>query len=390
MKPVARILIAHQSTIPPYRIPFYQAVERKRPAHWDFTVVYSEKMSRKKNYGDFSIDALGFKILSTRTIGLRLGRRRVIIQSFIVHIRGYDALVIEDALNNLSYPISILLSVGNKPVLLWGHGRDRSVSSPGYLKRLLEKSKVWLVHKAHGHFAYTAGVARYLKETGYPEENIFVLQNTMNISEQRQAFEQIRGHRDKVRAEMGLKNKKALLYVGRLNKRKRLAFLSSAVRELFLLDPDYVLIAVGDGERKPLERLQNEFGNERIIFKGSITQIKYLAPIFTASEIFLFPGDIGLGVLNALCYDLPPVVVESDTHNPEVEYLNAENSVMLPKGTSAHAYASAVHKLLADTERMAALQSAAWPSVKHLTIEKMADNFISGINSSLEKIGKGK
>lgn len=59
-----------------------------------------------------------------------------------------------------------------------------------------------------------------------------------------------------------------------------------------------------------------------------------LAPLYAASDVFTFPGDVGLGPLQALCYDLPVITLESPTHMPEIIYLNKSNSIILPNRIS--------------------------------------------------------
>ena len=35
-----KVLIAHQSTIPHYRVPFYNSLENQKPDNWQFDVVF--------------------------------------------------------------------------------------------------------------------------------------------------------------------------------------------------------------------------------------------------------------------------------------------------------------------------------------------------------------
>ena len=50
---IKKVLIAHQSTIPHYRVPFYEAVERLRPKWWEFSVIYDTAEARGKSFLEF-------------------------------------------------------------------------------------------------------------------------------------------------------------------------------------------------------------------------------------------------------------------------------------------------------------------------------------------------
>jgi hypothetical protein len=63
--------------------------------------------------------------------------------------------------------------------------------------------------------------------------------------------------------------------------------------------------------------------------------------------------------------------------------LNSENALILPEGSSSEQYALAIKTLLEDQPRWAELRAHAWPSIKHLTIDNMAQNFVAGVNSIL-------
>ena len=105
-----KVLIAHQSTIPHYRVPFYQAVERLRPKWWEFYVVYDLSEKAKKAFFKEQVNhrLFNFKLQKTKTYNLKLKGKVISFQTFVFRAWGYDLIVVEDALNNLSYPLSYL------------------------------------------------------------------------------------------------------------------------------------------------------------------------------------------------------------------------------------------------------------------------------------------
>ncbi len=379
------VLIAHQSTISPYRTPFYEELERQRPDWWDFTVAYDPKVSRWLHFGEIGVDSGRVPIRATRTIVLFTWRKkRIVLQSFILSLWNYHCIVVEDALNNLSYPLAFLYRFFGKKVFLWGHCRDLAVATPSGLKRWLEGSKRWLARRANGYMAYTGGVKDYLIDQGLSPNKMFVLNNTIDILRQREVFKKFAPQRDQLRNERGLSGCKVLLYIGRITFRKRLDFLVRAFEILFIRDPRYRLAIVGDGDLSLISNLSAKLGGNAIECYGPLTDEDALGALYVSGDLFVLPGHVGLAPLQALCYDLIPVVVQLHTHSPEIEYLREQNTCILPEGTAPPQYARAIEMLLQDTKQFQGLGANAWPSIKHLTIENMAKNFITGINTILQ------
>jgi len=381
MKFIKKVLIAHQSTIPHYRVPFYTAIERLRPDWWEFNVVYDSKVSQWKHFMQIAPKSVSFNVQMTRTYSLCFRSKRLSVQSFVFNLWKYDLLVIENALNNISYPLTFLYQLAGKPVMIWGHGKDFNVVAPSGFKMIFENIKLRLAKKANGFFAYTNGVKKYLERNGLEENKIFSLYNTIDIIEHRKFYEKLVIYKSRLKTQARLVERKVLLYVGRLNRRKRLVFLMETFLILKDRDSSYKLEIVGHGDTSIINNLEEKLGKDSVNYHGEITDPAKLAPIFLMSDVYVFPGDVGLGPLQSLCYNLTPVVIESPTHNPEFEYLSEINSVILPSGTSPLEYANAIHDLIQDKERLNTLRNNSWKSIQHLTMENMAENFIRGINT---------
>jgi glycosyltransferase involved in cell wall biosynthesis len=376
-----KLLIAHQSTIPHYRVCFYNALEASRPGSWTFDVVFDYSEIEKKRFfqEDTSIHQFTFPVLATKTYGINLGEKLFNYQSFFLKAANYDLIVVGSALSNFTYSLCWLHKLFGKKYVIWGHGKDRSIAKPSRLKIILETFRLWLARNADGFLAYTSDIKTYLEEKGVVSSNIYVLNNTIDILKQRQFYENYRLERNKIKEQLGLSNRKILLFVGRFTKSKRLAFLLEAFEYLLHIDSNVHLIMVGDGNS-----INKKHESAQVTFLGGITDPDKLAQLYVASDIFVFPGDVGLGPLQALCYDLPIITIESATHMPEIVYLNQKNSIILSSLTTPKEYAKAVFDLYSDSAKLTALRSTIWQSIQHLTIEQMAQNFINGINHILK------
>jgi glycosyltransferase involved in cell wall biosynthesis len=257
-----------------------------------------------------------------------------------------------------------------------------SVENPQGIKALAEQTKIWLTRRADGFFAYTPGVRHYLMSRGVDPRKIFVLQNTIDILTQRQMFEMLAPDREVLRSEAGVRDKKVLLFVGRLNREKQLDLLFDAFWYLRQRDGSYYLIVVGAGDASVLSKLEERCGEGSFRYLGVVPDDD-IGRLYVASDLYAFPGAVGLGPLQALCFDLTPAVIDSRVHSPEYEYLSQANALILPEGSGAEQYANGIMSLLENRTRWADLRAHAWPSIEHLTIANMAQNFVRGVNSIL-------
>lgn len=373
-----KVLIAHQSTIPHYRIPFYNALEQLKSPDWRFDVVFDA--DTRKNYfkEDFDVSEIRFPVLNVKTYSVKYQSKIISYQSLFNSASKYDVLVLENTLNNLAYPLCHAHRIFGKKIIYWGIGKQWSVRVPSLTKRIVEFIKINLVRRSDGYFAYTDGVKSYVVSKGIPPEKVFILNNTIDILQQRSVFNKYKHKRNEYREQLGVKEKKVLLFVGRFNKNKRIEFLLDTFSHLKNKDHDFHLLMVGGGGGKYLSAKP-----DGITYFGPITDPEKLAPIYIASDVFSFPGLVGLGPLQALCYDLPTITIDTPTQSPEYEYMNESNSIRLPENTSSLIFANTLEKLFANHLVLEELRSNAWESIKHLTIEKMAQNFIHGIDNIL-------
>ena len=379
---VKRVLVAHQSTIPHYRVDFYRQVERLRPRWWEFRVVYSAAEARRQRFRAIDPAAQPFPILRTGGLSLRFGGRRLVLQGFPLRAGAYDLLVVGDELRNLSYPLSHLWALAGKPVARWGHGRDTDALAAGLPKRLAEAAKHGLQRRASGFFAYTPRVRDDLAARGVPVERIFVLHNTIDIESERARYLARAANRERLRRRIGAGGDRILVFVGRHTPARRAQFLAEAFTRLRREHSDLRLLAVGDGHRSWIEALRRSACADGIHDCGSLYD-DALADVLVASDLYVAPGLVGLGPVQALCYDLVPVVVDLPRQKPEYEYLSAANAVICAADATPEDYARAIDDQLTRPQALDQRRLAAWPSIRHLTIDRMAESFVDGVSRLL-------
>lgn len=384
-----RILIAHQSTIPHYRVPFYQNVQMLKPDWWDFEVIYDKKESLRHFFMNPEESNFNFKIKPSSGINIDFLGRKLSIQAFPFFSLGYDLVIVGQALNNISYPFTFIRKLIGKPIAYWGQGRDLYTIRKSLLKKITESFKLFLTNLADGFFSYTEGVKEYLVKQGIRPEKIFALQNTMDIEAQRNIYLNLFGNRDELRQQFNVRDKKVLLYVGRFNREKRVDLIVDAFTHLYKADNNYILFVVGGGDKKLLQPAVEVCGSDSIRHFGVVPDSE-IGKFFVMADLFVIAGSVGLNVIQAMCYNLIPVVIDSPHQSPEYEYLNNSNSIILPQNSTALEYANSIDDLFSNSQTKHSLEANLWHSIKNLTIKQMAQNFVNGVNQLLSEIYKLK
>ena len=368
------VLIAHQSTIPHYRVEFYNLLKRELGESIKIDVVLDENSERRKLFfkEDLDFSKISFNLRYCKTFFISKVKK-ICFQTFFFHCWKYDLIILENAVNNFAYPLSIFYKILGVKVAFWGHGRDlNNPNNKSLFKSISEWFKLYLIKFSDGFFAYTDSVKDYLESQKINTKKIFVINNTINLQNAREAY---------LKFPKDNKLTKKLVFTGRISKSKRIDFLISSFKHLIKLDPEFELHIIGEPD--------NDYNFEKLSipksvhFHGAITDNLELAKIYQQMDLYVYPGYVGLGALHAMCFDLIPVVIDSDWHKPEIDYLSNKNSIKFKKDTDEENYANHIHDLYMNNEQIILRRDKIWDSIKFLTVDTMAKNFKKGIKSIL-------
>lgn len=118
------------------------------------------------------------------------------------------------------------------------------------------------------------------------------------------------------RLTVGQKDKKLLLYVGRLAPEKEI----EKIREVFERSSDFCLAIVGDGPHRAA--LEEYFKDTDTVFTGFLHGDE-LASAYASADIFVFPSTtetLGLVLLEAMASGLPVVAAKSGPTSEQVDH----------------------------------------------------------------------
>jgi glycosyltransferase involved in cell wall biosynthesis len=283
-----------------------------------------------------------------------------------------DALIVEANPRYLSTPAAVRWMKGRgRPVLGWGLGAKASSSSTHFFQALVDKQRGALrlsfLRQFDALLTYSRRGADEYAELGFPADKIFVAPNaaTPRPSQPMPSYPAAFGGKPNV------------LFVGRLQARKRVDLLLQACASLPTpLQPR--LIVVGDGpERSALEALAI-----MIYPSAEFAGAKHgpeLAPYFSAADLFVLPGTGGLAVQEAMSHGLPVIMGQGDGTNEEL--VRPENGWQIPSD-DLPALTETLRTALTDRVRLRHMGAESYRMVaEEINLEKMVGVFVEALHS---------
>jgi glycosyltransferase involved in cell wall biosynthesis len=279
-----------------------------------------------------------------------------------------DALIVEANPRYLSTAAAVRwMKARSRPVIGWGLGSPPLTGAQADLRR---STRLNFVSQFAALLTYSQRGATEYQELGYPAERIFVAPNAVAPRPQHTIHER-----------PPVFNKRAtILFVGRLQRRKRLDLLLLACASLTPeLQPR--LLIVGDGpERSELERLANEV-YPTAKFAGA-RHGEDLVPFFTEADLFVLPGTGGLAVQEAMSHALPVIVAQGD--GTQDDLVRPINGWQIPPDDLS-ALSKTLQLALSDVTRLRKMGMESYRIVsQEINLERMVDIFVEVLN----KLGK--
>lgn len=198
----------------------------------------------------------------------------------------------------------IVAKLFKKEIISFGHGWNQKISSfkPYLHPKQLIKCFFYLL--SDKNLIYEANQAYELKKY-FKKKKFIVFKNTIHIED-----------KEKLRlVPLNIKNQ--IVYIGKLNKEKRINVLLYYFYKLKERLPELNLVVIGDGvDRKLIEKENND-----IIFLGRITNNNIINQVLNESICVFIPGKIGLVANHSIGLGCPIIGFKRSNkvyHAPEV------------------------------------------------------------------------
>lgn len=316
---------------------------------------------------------------------------KIFISKIFSKIKELRAEIIISVFNvgNLNIYILFLLRKFLKfKIILWSFGYD-PVRGFNPDKYFTDKIRLYLSQKADAVIFYWENgkeeVSRYSKVTGH----YFVAPNTLDTDKQtelKRKFE-ITG-KEKIKSELGVKEKFHFVYVGRLLEDKQIDLLLKAFSHLEKDTAEIRLTIIGDGpEKSNLENLSRELKLKNIFFTGEITDDELTGKWIFISDAFVMPGRLGLSVVHTFCFGTPVISQKKEKHfhGEGIGYVKDGVNGFLAEDENISELAERMKRIISDPELSDRLRTNAFYSSQN---ECSVESMINGINSAVEYVSK--
>jgi len=222
----------------------------------------------------------------------------------------------------------------HRKVIGWGLG---SPTTKGFFGKLRMNQRRKFVQPFDALITYSQQGAEEYSALGFPKERIFVAPNAAA------ARPTISPPKRPLKFEL---NQPQVLFVGRLQERKRVDMLIEACAKLSQeVQPQLHIVGDGPAKSTLLQLAQACYPGTK--FYGAMHG-KELAALFQKADLFVLPGTGGLAVQEAMSYALPVIVGEAD--GTQSDLVRPENGWVLNTGdveVLARIMAEALHDIAA-------------------------------------------
>jgi glycosyltransferase involved in cell wall biosynthesis len=336
-----------------YRIPIFEIIGSKE--NIDLTVAHSGKalICRTTKFTEAIIDERHFWKFSYH------GR------AFITYCEKFDVVVCMAYIQKISF-IELLLRKNRKcKVIFWGIGVNASQSASFDAPTWKNRIRYFLARRSDASIFYSDYARNKHLGVGVPQEKLFVMPNTVEVLDIKEEVE-----RD------------CLLFVGTLNRSKKIFELLSAYKDAVRVQSDIPVLNVIGAGRDFDEAAQWVSKNDlekRIKLLGPVYDESELSRYFSRAILCISPGQAGLSVLKSMGYGVPFVTNRSAiTGGERLNISHKINGLLFSSYDELTEIIIGAHSNRAEYLAMGKAALEYYRSER--TPEIMADGFIQAVN----------
>jgi len=231
-------------------------------------------------------------------------------------INDYDTIILEGTTNLLNnifiIPYAKLLK---KRIIWWDAGY--SLEHRTFKRKIVDTVIKIFIGMTDVQLAYSTKAKKYMQKY-MGAQNCHLLLNTINTEYFESIQDEINENLNKYKFNP---NNIKFLYVGAIEERKKIKELIDLVDEMNKDKSKYSLCVIGGGNYlETVKKYVNHNHIENIEFTGAIYDKNELKKYYFNADLFVLPGDGGLGILQSLLYGLPAVCLAAD--GTEEDYMS--------------------------------------------------------------------
>jgi glycosyltransferase involved in cell wall biosynthesis len=330
---------------------------------------YLREFLKANNY-NLTIIADGVFASAINPLDFPLYRMKLGLGTLIRLVRNHNPRVCILVVNHSKsyfFPFLIYLRIKNIKAITWTHGVNLQRKNSK-----LSEFAHYLEHElCNAIILYADHLKRYIAKSH--RSKVFVANNTLNLT----GFSPQEIDKKAILTKYGIYTQKNIIFVGRIQKRKRIYDLLAAFE--LLKDRRYGLVIVGPDEEGLIASLDRK--NERVFLIGPLYG-KDVLELLSSCDVFCIPGAIGLSIVDAMYCGLP-VITERLDHGPEIMYLHeGGNGFVVEKGDCS-ALAGQLDLLLGNDQLRLQFSRRA---KEEISARGHIDNLSKGVLRSLDHV----
>ena len=341
-----------------YRVSNYNYfASRFREEGWQFSVLANELQKNNPYPLDFDFREMPFRFAAYRG---EIERQQPDVVILFLHLK-----------NLIIWPLLHWLKLKGIPVVYWNKGVNLEVRNP----RLRNLPFYYIHSLCDGIVLYSQHEIKDIKPKN--RHKVWVANNAVNFT----AFPAILETPAEIKAEFGIPFEKVVLFVGRMRPIKKVEHLIEIFNQID--EPGCGCVIVGDRMDYDLEAL---IRRDNIRYLGEIFDSGniQISKLFKMADLFVIPGDVGLGMNQAFYWGLP-VVTEDGLQPPEIHYLeNGRSGFIVPENDVASLQEKTLRLLKDDALRAEFSRHAREDILREASIETMFKGFLDCVSTLAE------
>jgi len=383
------MILFFEQELPHYRVPIFASL--KEQLEQELIVCYSRTRTADE-YITVNDDQLPFEHKELKIWWF--AKDRVFAQNWVSAFRAFgrpNVVLIRHAIRNLTLlPLLWYCKYRRIPVVVWGQGYSRKHHFNPEAS-LYDRIHLAIVRTADAYACYTPKVrdelANFVKK-----EKLFVAMNTLDTRLLLSIREQLVAEgKENVKLRLELTKKYYLIFIGRLQLRKRIPYLLDVyeiLKKKYALDLG--LLIIGKGNQEPLKKYVALKDLDDIKFLGALSDQK-TGEFLIASDIMVIPGWLGLAVNHSFLFGLPVVSQSFGDqmygHGPEAAYLQHGQTGWFAREGDKEGMATGILHILENWQSYS--DNVSKYVARYLRIERMLDGFADAIEYAKKKVDKG-
>lgn len=377
-----KVALIH-NIISPYRVPLFEGLSNHPLV--DLFVYFCAKTHKQRKWDILESKNYKYDILPGITLeflDITYHVNPSVLSKLLV--RKYNAVILggnPDFTVHFSFFICKLLQI---PIIWWSEAIESSQTKLGKLISPLTK---YIVKNADSIVVPSTLSRDFHMKLGATSNKIFIAHNIVDNEMFAKKSETFRTNKENLKIEIGMQNKKIILFVGQLIERKGIEYLIKAYKDLKKEYDDICLIIIGDGPLKEnLKLMSTKYNISDIFFKGWVSENEKIF-YYSISDLFVLPtlGDLCPLVINEAMACSLPIISTTAAGNSQDMILSGENGYTVCPKDIDQLY-KGIKEIIVNDELRNAMSKKSFSIVqKEYSIENTVDGFVSAISYSLQR-----